>query len=87
MSTVIHPDPKQIAAMGEHPGKFVYDREQRCRDEVSLFMREHVSLVHTEIIPLANAYLEVACGDMYMPEMRRHWIVRRTVDLADVVAC
>jgi hypothetical protein len=87
MSTLTLPDPKQLQAMASHPGKFVYDREQRCRDEVALFMRETVSLVHTEIIPLANAYLEVACADMWMPEMQRHWVVRRTVDLSAVVAC
>jgi hypothetical protein len=80
MSTLTLPDPKQLQAMASHPAKFVYDREQRCRDEVALFMRETVSLVHTEIFVLSGGYVEIACADMYMPVMQRHWHYIRTVD-------
>jgi len=36
--------------------------------------------LHTEIILLANGYMEVACPDHELPEIRRHWIIRRMVD-------
>jgi hypothetical protein len=43
--------------------------------------------LHTVLVLLANAYLEIACPDMEQPEMRRHWMMRRTVDLNSVVWC
>jgi hypothetical protein len=75
---VISPDLKQLAAPSPH--------SKRIRDEVEFFMRKPDSLVHTVIIVLANAYIEVVCADMYLPEIKRHWVVRRTVDLSQVAA-
>jgi len=46
-----------------------------------------LSSLHTVLILLANAYMEVACPDMEAPEMRRHWLIRRTVDFRNVVWC
>ena len=46
-----------------------------------------LSTLHTVLILLANAYMEVACPDMEAPEMRRHWLIRRTVDFRHVVWC
>ena len=43
--------------------------------------------LHTEIVPLAGGYLEVACPDMELPELRRHWTIRRLVDWKHVVWC
>lgn len=40
--------------------------------------------IHTAIVLLANGYLEVACFDMERSELRRHWVVRRTVDYSNV---
>lgn len=40
--------------------------------------------VHTAIVLLANAYLEICCYDMERSELRRHWVVRRTVDYKNV---
>jgi uncharacterized tellurite resistance protein B-like protein len=42
------------------------------------------SKLHTVIIVLANAYLEIACADYDLPEMQRHWVIRRTVDLSRI---
>jgi hypothetical protein len=49
---------------------------QRLHDERA----KVCTLVHTVITPLANAYIEVACADMWLPETQRHWTIRRTVD-------
>lgn len=43
--------------------------------------------LHTVLVLLANAYMEIACPDMEMPEMRRHWSIRRTVDYAAIPWC
>jgi hypothetical protein len=80
MQTVL-PDPKQLAAMAPHE-----DYAKRLRDELEYFARKPDSLVHTVIVVLANAYIEIACADMYLPEMQRHWSIRRTVDLAQVAS-
>lgn len=40
--------------------------------------------MHTEIVLLACAYLEVLCYDYWLPENRRHWVVRRTVDYSRI---
>lgn len=87
MSTLHNlPDAKQLLAMAPHTNNWSAEHAKRIRDEVDYFAREPESLVHTVIIVLANAYLEVACADMYLPEMKRHWVVRRTVDLAQVAS-
>jgi hypothetical protein len=39
-----------------------------------------ISVLHTVIVMLASAYMEVCCYDMEQPEVRRHWLIRRTVD-------
>lgn len=41
--------------------------------------------LHTVIVLLSNAYLEIACVNMEAPEMRRHWLMRRTVDYRHIV--
>jgi hypothetical protein len=41
--------------------------------------------LHTVLVMLANGYLEVSCPDMDLPEMLRHWTIRRTVDYRHVV--
>lgn len=38
------------------------------------------SKLHTVLVILANAYLEIACPDYDAPGMQRHWVIRRTVD-------
>lgn len=43
--------------------------------------------LHTVLVLLANAYLEIACPDMELPELQRHWQIRRTVDLNSIVWC
>jgi hypothetical protein len=86
MSTVTIPDAKQILAMAPHTNNWSGEHEKRISNEVEYFMRKPDSLLHTVIIVLANAYLEVVCADMYLPEMKRHWVVRRTVDLAQVAS-
>lgn len=43
--------------------------------------------LHTVIVLLSNAYLEIACPDMELPEIRRHWMIRRTVDYGQVCWC
>ena len=40
--------------------------------------------MHTVIVLLANAYLELVCVDPELPPLRRHWRVRRTVDYSAV---
>lgn len=40
--------------------------------------------LHTVIVLLANAYMEITCSDMDAPEMSRHWVIRRTVDYSRV---
>lgn len=40
--------------------------------------------LHTVIVLLSNAYVEIACPDMELPELRRHWLIRRTVDYSQV---
>jgi hypothetical protein len=40
--------------------------------------------LHTVIILLANAYMELTCIDPWMPELKRHWVLRRTVDYRNV---
>lgn len=42
------------------------------------------SHVHTVIVLLANGYLEIACPDYGLPELRRHWLIRRTVDYSAI---
>lgn len=43
--------------------------------------------IHTALVLLANAYLEICCYDMERSELRRHWIIRRTVDHNSIVWC
>lgn len=43
--------------------------------------------LHTVIVLLANAYLEVACPDPEQPELKRHWQIRRTVDYRLIPWC
>jgi hypothetical protein len=45
------------------------------------------SVLHTVIVLLAGGYLETACADMDLPELRRHWVIRRTVDYSRIVWC
>lgn len=40
--------------------------------------------LHTVIVLLANAYMEIACPDMEAPELHRHWVIRRTVDYSQI---
>ena len=40
--------------------------------------------MHTVIILLTNAYMEMACYDPWLPEAKRHWIYRRTVDYSGI---
>jgi len=42
------------------------------------------TLVHTVITPFSNAYIECACCDMHLPETKRHWTIRRTVDYSRI---
>ena len=43
--------------------------------------------LHTVLVLLANAYMEIACPDMEQPELARHWFIRRSVDYGSVVWC
>ncbi len=47
-------------------------------------MNPVISKLHTVIVLLSNAYLEIACVDMERSELRRHWVVRRTVDYSRI---
>lgn len=40
--------------------------------------------MHTEIILLANGYMEVCCCDPWLEGLKRHWFIRRTVDYARI---
>jgi hypothetical protein len=40
--------------------------------------------MHTEIVLLAGGYMEVTCYDPWMPELKRHWVIRRTVDYSRI---
>lgn len=40
--------------------------------------------LHTVLILLANAYMELTCIDPWMTESKRHWVIRRTVDYRHV---
>jgi hypothetical protein len=40
--------------------------------------------LHTVLVLLANAYMEVACPNPEAPEMSRCWVIRRTVDYSRI---
>jgi hypothetical protein len=40
--------------------------------------------MHTEIILLANGYMEVVCIDPWLEGIKRHWLIRRTVDYSRI---
>jgi hypothetical protein len=40
--------------------------------------------LHTVLVLLANGYLEVSCPNYEASELRRHWVIRRTVDYRNV---
>ena len=40
--------------------------------------------IHTAIVLLANGYIEVCCPNYDASELRRHWVVRRTVDYSRI---
>jgi len=40
--------------------------------------------LHTVIVLLASAYMELCCIDPWLPEQKRHWVIRRTVDYSRV---
>jgi hypothetical protein len=42
------------------------------------------TLMHTEIILLANGYMEVVCIDPWLEGIKRHWLIRRTVDYSRI---
>lgn len=44
-----------------------------------------LSKLHTVIVILSGGYMEVACPNMEMPEMRRQWVILRTVDYRHIV--
>jgi hypothetical protein len=43
--------------------------------------------MHTVITLLANGYMECVCFDMWLPELQRHWLYRRTVDYSRIIWC
>lgn len=43
--------------------------------------------LHTVLVLLATADMEIACPNPEAPELKRHWIIRRTVDLNSLVWC
>jgi hypothetical protein len=40
--------------------------------------------LHTVLVMLANAYMEMTCIDPWETEVRRHWVIRRTVDYSRI---
>lgn len=40
--------------------------------------------LHTELVLLAYAYLEVTCIDPWLEGTKRHWVIRRTVDYSRI---
>jgi hypothetical protein len=40
--------------------------------------------LHTVIVLLANAYIELCCIDPWMADTKRHWVTRRTVDYSRI---
>ncbi len=41
--------------------------------------------LHTVLVLLSGGYLEVCCHNMEATELRRHWVIRRTVDYRHIV--
>ena len=39
---------------------------------------------HVSLVMLASAYMECVCYDPWLPEVKRHWTVRRTVDYSRI---
>ena len=39
---------------------------------------------HVELCFLASAYIECVCYDPWLPEVKRHWTIRRTVDYSEI---
>jgi hypothetical protein len=39
---------------------------------------------HVVLTFLANAYIECVCYDPWLPEVKRHWTIRRTVDYSGI---
>lgn len=46
-----------------------------------------LSKLHTVLVILSGGYMEVACVNPEAVEMKRHWLIRRTVDLNSLVWC
>lgn len=46
-----------------------------------------LSKLHTVLVILSGGYMEVACVNPEAAEMKRHWLIRRTVDLKHVCWC
>lgn len=40
--------------------------------------------MHTELVLLANAYIEVKCLTPWLPALQKRWIIVRTVDYSKV---
>jgi hypothetical protein len=43
--------------------------------------------LHTVLVLLSGGYLEVACPNPEAPEMKRTWLIRRTVDYRYLTWC
>lgn len=41
----------------------------------------------TTLTLLANGYLEIVCIDPWLPPLRRHYSIRRTVDYCSIPWC
>lgn len=50
-------------------------------------MNRFQSHLHTVLVLLSGCYMETACVDPELPVMRRHWLIRRTVDYAQICWC
>lgn len=40
--------------------------------------------VHTVLVLLANAYMEMTCVDPWARSIDQHWVIRRTVDYSRI---
>lgn len=43
-----------------------------------------LSTLHNVIVLLAGCYMELTCIDPWLPDLKRHWVIRRTVDYSRV---
>jgi hypothetical protein len=54
-----------------------------CAVSASIFANQRTAM-STSITILANGYMEIICIDPWLEPLKRHYIIRRTVDYASI---